>query len=391
MKKYLTICLFTCAIKTFAQTNQEKYKFTNEINQKLEADTTPWKYQIAATDYTFVNQYALTLKTWEQQPHYRPAKNAPTDSVLFVNSRKINAKDYIINRSANEQIIIINEAHHVPKHRTFTRSLLKDLYQNGYRYLGLEALNDSFINTRKYPTSSSGFYTNEPEFGLLLKEALDIGFVVFGYEATAGKNGKDREIEQANNIQQFLNNNPPGKTLIHCGFAHAYENEYPNWGKAMAGRLKENLNIDPFTIDQTLYLEQSDAEKNPLLLQLNTLGIPVILEDNQKNIFNGNATIKQTDVVVLHPVTTYTDNKPDWYTANKKSYMIPFGNYSQLNTALVFAYRLNEFEQQGVPVDIVEVTNQKQDYKLHLPKGQYEIVIKNQQHQAVNQYYIQIK
>ena len=69
--------------------------------------------------------------------------------------------------------------------------------------------------------------------------------------------GMRREIEQAENIQKFIERNLLGKVLIHCGYAHAYEYDYPAWGKAMAGRLKDIMKIDPLTIDQTMYLIRS--------------------------------------------------------------------------------------------------------------------------------------
>ncbi|MBX9449469.1 MAG: hypothetical protein KL787_07030 [Taibaiella sp.] len=81
------------------------------------------------------------LKTWDKNGVMKPHYNK-TDSLLFDDHRLFNARDYIVHRSKDEEIIIINEAHHVPLHRIFTRSLLKDLYNNGYRYLGLEALFD---------------------------------------------------------------------------------------------------------------------------------------------------------------------------------------------------------------------------------------------------------
>jgi hypothetical protein len=51
-----------------------------------------------------------------------------------------------LNRAKNEKLIIINEAHHNIKHRVFTTSLLQGLYDNGYRFFGLEALSDTSIN-----------------------------------------------------------------------------------------------------------------------------------------------------------------------------------------------------------------------------------------------------
>ncbi|MDM1377879.1 hypothetical protein [Myroides marinus] len=83
------------------------------------------------------------------------------------------------------------------------------MYENGYRYLGLEALIDIEINDRKFPTLESGFYTVELEFGNFIKQALDLGFIIFGYEAPQEANWdtdnwKNREIGQAQNIYRFM-------------------------------------------------------------------------------------------------------------------------------------------------------------------------------------------
>src|SRR5690606_18409918 len=116
-----------------------------------------------------------------------------------------------------------------PIHRVFTESLLEGLYQNGYRYLGLEALaEDSLINIRKWPVINDGYYTNEPQFGNMIREALRLGFIVFGYES--GGRGKEREMGQAANIVEILKNDPNTKILIHCGFGHIVEDNHPRLG-----------------------------------------------------------------------------------------------------------------------------------------------------------------
>src|SRR5690606_22540119 len=274
-----------------------------------------------------------------------------------VRSKKVNARDYIIQQSKEARITINNEAHHIASHRTFTRSLLQGLYDNGYRYLGLEALFDSVINDRNYPTIESGYYTSEPEFGNLLSAALKIGFTLFGYEASPGKNGTEREIEQAENIRKFIESNPNGKVLIHCGYAHAYENEYRPWGKAMAGRLKENMNTDPLTIDQTMFLEKSDRQNNHLFLRLNDSTYPVVLMDENSKVFNGFTEPRQTDIVVIHPQTEFTNNRPNWLIAGKQKYAVPSSKFKNNEPVMVFAYRNNEFEKNGVPADIVEISD----------------------------------
>jgi hypothetical protein len=317
---------------------------------------------------SFNGYYAEVLKIWDKNGVRKP-KTTDQDSLYFTNSKKVNAKDYIIEQSKNSQIVIINEAHHIPKHRTFTKSLLKDLYDNGYRYLGLEALFDSTINERKFPIIESGYYTKEPEFGNLISEALKIGYTLFSYEASEGKNGKEREIEQAENIQKFIESVPNAKILIHCGYAHAFENEYPSWGKAMAGRLKDNTNIDPFTIDQTMFLERSDKENNHLFIKLNDTTEPIVLIDKDGQVFNGNKEIRQTDIVIIHPETKYIDNRPDWLQNGKESYTIPSNKIKNSSPLLLLAYRENEFENNGVPTDIIEINDNKTSKKLYLTKG----------------------
>lgn len=365
------------------------YRFLEDILQKIENDSTDWKYQVGATELSFSGYYKNVLKVWDENGVREPKYNK-TDSLFFTDYELLNAQDYIIKKSKEEEIIIINEAHHIPKHRTFTQSLLQGLYENGYRYVGLEALFDTNINAKKCLTVESGYYTQEPAFGNLIAEALKIGYTIFGYEASGGKNGKEREIEQAENIQKFIENAPKGKVIIHCGYAHAYENDYPAWGKAMAGRLKENLKIDPFTIDQTMFMEKSDEKYENQFIKLNTKSHPIILVNKYGNIYNGNKEVNQTDIVVIHPKTQYIDTRPHWLIQGKQKYTIP-GNKIPQTPVLILAYRKGEFENNGVPADIIEITNENLDHNLFLSKGNYEIVIKDKDYSTMDQFDIEVK
>ena len=227
MKKYLTYYLSFASLSTlFAQQQQPNpYFFQHDIVQQIEQDTTAWKWQTAAATYARSGHYFDALNSFDIATNARIYSPTTADSTFYRSLTPVDARDYILKRAKNEEIVIINEAHHNPKHRLFTKSLLRELYQNGFRYLGLEALDDTQINTRKFPNQTSGFYTNEPEFGNLIHEAIQLGFTVFGYEATEFANAKEREIAQAKNILAFLGTQPKGKVLIHCGFDHAYEGE----------------------------------------------------------------------------------------------------------------------------------------------------------------------
>jgi hypothetical protein len=54
----------------------------------------------------------------------------------------------------------------------------------------------------------TGYYLKEPQFGNLIRTALKLGFEIFPYEADLKYFGKDREIQQAKNIQQVLKSDP---------------------------------------------------------------------------------------------------------------------------------------------------------------------------------------
>jgi len=377
------ICFFIssltmlCFLPTSAQV-KETYKFSNDVDQSLAADTTDWKYQTAASLYAFSCDYQKALAAWDME--MPPAIYQPTarDSAVLAHYNAIDAKTYIIERSKNENVIIINEAHHIPMHRTFTTGLLEALYANGYRYLGLEALNDTLINDRGFATGTSGYYTAEPEFGNMIYMAKRIGFTLFGYEARGASTAREREIQQAENIDKFMKEHPTGKYLIHCGFDHVQEGASKYWEKAMAGRLKEITEIDPFTVDQVRFTEKSRPEFSHYLLKAPGRSLPFVLIGTEEQVFSGLQEPQQTDAAVLHPLTTYTSGRPDWIARGKIAYPIPLTKRSTYRYPLqVLAYRQNEFENKGIPADIIEVSSGDENISLFLNPGNYTIVVRD--------------
>ncbi|UUC44834.1 hypothetical protein [Flavobacterium cerinum] len=386
--RLLLFSLFSITVQ--AQSENDYYRFSADLYHNLNKDTTAWRYQMSATQFSISGYYKTGLEIWDKNGVRKPNPMSSQDSLLFFKSKQLKAKDYIVDRSKNEQIIIINEAHTNARHRTFTRSLLKGLYDNGYRYLGLEALQDTIINRRKFPVLDSGVYTKEPEFGNLLSEALQIGFTVFGYEASEGKNRKEREIEQARNIQAFIDSHPKGKVLIHCGHDHVFENEHKTWEKAMAGRIKEYTGIDPFTINQIPYTEKGSPEFNPPYINQITENDPVVLRTESGTLFNGLSAPKQTDIIVLFPPTRYEKGRPNWLQTGKVSYILPKKKIKN-SPLLIAAYRTKEYEQQGIPADIIEITEKNVIPPLYLAPGTYDIIIKDKTYKIQDRYSVTLK
>ncbi len=390
MKKCLWIyfgLLIAFSCQVMAQSNSP-YLFKQDILDRIAKDETSWKYQTGATDLSFIGAYAEVMQYWDKNGSRKPILS-PADSLWLKESKQVSAREYILAEAKKAPILIINEAHHVAAHRTFTRSLLKDLYQKGYRYLGMEALYQDNFQDRPFAVAETGHYTQEPEMALLVSEALKIGFTLFNYEATGNVNGKEREIAQAQNIQQFIATNKKGKVLIHCGYAHAYEIEHSNWGKAMAGRLKDNLGLDPLTIDQTRFLERSNPEHTHPFMQSNRLGEAMVLLANGGKGPVYAAPGNPTDLVVIHSLTQFIDGKADWFIRGKQKYSLPKAK-TQAAAALVLAYRAGEFDAQGVPADLMEVKPDEVSPALYLLPGNYEIIIKNRNYEIVDRFKVKI-
>ncbi|WP_431610877.1 hypothetical protein [Chryseobacterium sp. 'Rf worker isolate 10'] len=383
MKLFCSLALLFISMAGYSQENP--YWFSDDIKKKMEdpAQSQSWKSQMSATYYSINGQYKSALESWDLT-FGKVKKLSEADSLKLTKLIPVNAKDYILEKAGNEQVIIINEAHHNASHRAFASSLLQGLYDKGYRYLGLETLASDSLNTTKFASLNSGYYSQEPEFGNFIYNALKIGFKLFPYEAEG--NNKEREIGEAKNISDYMEKNKEGKYIIYCGYQHAYEGIHKSWEKTMAGRLSDLTGINPFTIDQTQFSEKSNPKYNEPLLRIVNNTFPVILKDENQMIYNGEDKILYTDIKIVHPVTKYLKGRPDWMlTKSRKLYKIPSSEIP-VYPVLVLAYRNGEFEQKGIPADIIELNTSKDDRFLILDKGEYEIVIKNKEYKVISRF-----
>ena len=355
------------------------YKLSKDIIAEKDSNQNAFALQIAATNFAFQGDYKQALKTWnEQRPNQKEIKLTEFDSLFLAKSKVISAKEYILEKSKEEEIIILNELHHNSSHRKFARSLLKGLYDNGYRYLGLEALNDVHINQRKFGTLESGYYTSEPEFGNFIKEALDLGFTLFGYEASETDNWdtdkwKNREIAQAQNIYKFMQNHTDGKYFIYCGAGHAFEGDNNGRGKSMAGVLADLTKINPLTIDQNRYSDKGENRYNQPLSKLVQSNVPSILINSEETIFRSNSTSYETDISIIQPITNFKKIDSSWLNDDVQI-EVEIPTEKTINyPALLLIYRKGELEMNGIPTKIIELANNQK--KIFVKKGNYDYLI----------------
>ena len=81
----------------------------------------------------------------------------------------------------------------------------------------------------------------------------------------------------------------------------------------------------------------------------------------------------------IHPETHYVNNRPNWLLSerSRKEYYLDKSKIVQY-PLLVLTYRKGEFENNGIPTDIIEVSESENIPSLILNKGDYVIIIKGQ-------------
>lgn len=362
---------------------------TEPLNDQLSAGM-----EECAVSASFIGDYGLSLR-YADRGNTETPKISAADSAYFLTFQPRPAHAYLLERAAHEQIVMLNEAHHISLHRVFTLSLLKGLYDIGYRYLGAETLSfgDKELNHRGYPVTSqvdyfknSGYYTAEPQYGNLIREALKIGFTVFPYdpvlEPTVTNRGSQRELQQAQNIQKILLLDPNARIVVQAGYDHIREDSIGgDWGKAMAGRVKEMTGIDPLTINQEKLTEKSSPLFENPYYKLVTAQEASVLINTKGQVFSGPPGSKMYDVRIFHPPTQYQYGRPQWLQLQGRRRPIFVKPLSSTLTypCLVFAYHDKENPELAVAADIIELRSEaeRKTKALILDPGNYLIVFKS--------------
>jgi hypothetical protein len=366
---------------THAQAQQvAPYLFADDIAAGLRAQ--PDQNQQVAWQYSRIGRYQAALEANNKGPLPTPRPLPRADSLAFAAYRPTDAKDYILKRAQRERIIIINEAHHVPRHRAFTAALLPGLAAQGYRYLATEdLLEDDSLNwtTRRYPVQASGSYVGEPNMANLLRTAQQAGYQLRSYNYGFSREGdwparqKAREIAQARNIQHILLADPQAKIVIHCGYSHANEQPDPeDHSRWMASYLREYTGIDPFTIDQTVL---SDGSTNRYYQPLPVRG-SVVLLDAQGQPFSTADEYMSVDAYVYHPPAATIQGRPDWLLANGRRPVAVASKIKVPYPCQVLAYVAGE-PAEAVPADVIELAGPADRTALALLPGRYRVVVRS--------------
>jgi hypothetical protein len=300
----------------------------------------------------------------------------------------------IVREARDRQIVILNEAHTVARHRAFGLRVALELRKLGFEYLAMEALSSrgdtANLAARRYPVASDGHYINEPFFGDFIRQALAAGYTPIAYErkydaSFAALDMFDkvsgREETQAQNIvDRVLAKDPRARILVFVGHGHVVKGTVDMDGRSqrwMAERLRQKAGVEPLCIDQTQTGGQRDVERDRLLAER----VFAVL-DTDAFVLESKATDRTywpaggVDIRVWHRPERLEDGRPHWMSMDgyRAPRPIPVELLPQQGRRLVQAFVEGESED-AVPMDQVLVTAGEKPPVFMLPKGKYRFAV----------------
>jgi hypothetical protein len=286
--------------------------------------------------------------------------------------------------AANNRIVMIMEDHFVSKHREFIGATLPAFKAAGFTYYAAEAISpsDVFLAQRRYPTSGTGVYTSDPQFGNVLRRAFNLDFTVLGYDFRPTTHG-EREEFAATRLAELLQKNANAKLLVHAGHAHVLKHEINGGGRWLASLLWEKTGIEPLTIWQwSSQRDARDYEKIVSALKAHGTSFdePVLLmppPSLDSGLQDAPYRLASVDAIVLHP--------PDQSVAPaERTVLFPdamqklAGRWTANEwPVVVSAYNKGE-PINAIPLDQVMLRQDEADFVLWIPKAaEYEIRVFN--------------
>lgn len=308
-----------------------------------------------------------------------------------------NAMKFIESIADNNQAIMLNEGHNLAYNRAFAIRLLDMLYKKGYRYFAAETLdsNDKELDKRGYPAyGKTGFYTDEPVYGDLVRTALKIGYKVVAYEAEA-ETFALRDRGQAQNLyDQILVKDPKAKIFVYAGYDHIIKGGEKDENKCMAQFFKDITKINPYTIEQVNMSEKSSSENELKIykhaLTKNIGKEPVIFCNKEGKPYVVSST--KYDAQIFHPRSEYQKGRPTWLLMGglRKYYEFSAELCKGKFPCLVQAFLANE-GKDTVPIDQIKVSDNKNIPALVLPIGEFRLRVVDDSGSIINESKIKIK
>ncbi|RDZ28427.1 hypothetical protein [Lysobacter silvisoli] len=349
--------------------------------------------QMLATEYGFYgrpNDADRQMPFWEELPD---AYALPTRR----NHVALPALDWVAARAASRQVVMINEAHHRNTTRRLTLALLPRLRALGYTHLALETLDaaDTELAQRGYPLySRSGYYSGDPIYAELIREALRLGYTLVPYDSAGipGQTQQQRETRQAEHlVERVLRANPQAKLLVHAGYAHI-DKGLGGFGpttRPMAMEFQRLTGIEPLSVEQAILSPAPPGEPASVADRLAAEFRPT-----QPSVLLARGTLRpwalwpnRHDATVIFADTPDAVVRPDWMRLGGRRVPVDLSAYLQaclarLPCALEARYAGDRAD--AVPADqTVVLTAAERRLPLYLRPGRYDLKVRDGSGQIV--------
>ncbi|NGP75054.1 hypothetical protein G3570_00300 [Balneolaceae bacterium YR4-1] len=271
-------------------------------------------------------------------------KKAIEDEGIFDHER---VRQELLERTSGQNLVMFNEHHYYPNHRILVESLLPRFAEAGFDYLALETLApgaDSLLNAGYPLTIESGFYLKDPHFANLIRTAKSLGFQFVAYENT--DRTMDREEGQAANLYAAtFGRDQSAKVLVLAGVDHILEVPTQRGKRWLGAVLKEDYDLDPFTINQHHLKYFKDMAEFTALVESTAFSDHVLtsvdmhlINNISPNNFGSDFTFKNTYGQRVQVSLFLADEKSEQFGYNQ---LIPYDSHL-VDTGEMTSYSLPE-------------------------------------------------
>ncbi len=309
------------------------------------------------------------------------------------------ALEAIIDAAASSQIVILNEAHNVSGHRAFGARVMRALRPMGFDWFAAETFTQPqeepapSIRDYRHGTpfhSSLGFYSNDPVYAEMVREAARLGYRFADYEIRSDQRASDdadtatqiatREEAQADNlIAAILTPNPSARIFVFCGYSHAMEKPHRT-GTWFAARLKDKTGIDPLTIEQSNNWPATRPENDTVHVAavLNRFQPTAPISVTMNGTMVGSRNYQgQMDMAVFHPRLAPVAGRPGWLAADPERRSVEVELPPFEGPTLLQAMRSGE-GPTGIPADQFLLTPGQTRATIILHPGPYFLRLERQ-------------
>ena len=286
-----------------------------------------------------------------------------------------NALEVIKREALKTRIVIWGEEHHLPQTRALYASILRSLWDQGYRYLAAEAFEDAVMDEDfLYPDYRSGYYLRDPVFASAIRTAKELGYTLIAYDTKERGGAGFRDKTQAQNIKaRIFDGDAQAKVFVIAGRGHASEEMAADGWTPMASVLKQITGIDPLTLYAPTMSERlTSEEEHPYYRFATSQGLvdqPTIFEHRAEESLLGTSSF---DAYIFWPRTHVEEGRPDWMVnlLGRTPVKIPESLLRGSGMRLVQAFREGD-SSSAVPIDQVIIDESDEEKVLMLPAGAF--------------------